>query len=185
MKKTTASILMLISAIATGAQAQTQTTVGIAPPTPGSASAPSEITLPANTEVILRMTDDLTTKGGKIQVGHVFRLTVAFDVRAQGVVVIPAGTPATGEVTMRTGKAVFGKSGKMDVELRQIDLYGRRIPVTGKYRQEGEGNTLAAVGAVFLAAGLMFVTGKSAVIPRGRELVAYTITPEPFPVPAR
>jgi hypothetical protein len=35
------------------------------------------------------------------------------------------------------------------------------------------------------AAGLLFVTGKSAVIPRGRELVAYTITPEPFPVPAR
>ena len=89
--------------------------------------------------------------------------------------------PATGEVTMRTGKAVFGKSGKMEVELRNIDLDGRRIPVSGKYRQEGEGNTLAAVGAVFLAAGLMFVTGKSAVIPRGRELVAYTVSSEAFP----
>lgn len=183
MKKTTAGILMLFSAMATGTQAQT--TVDVAPSTPAAASAPSEITLPANTEVILRMTDDLTTKGGQIKVGHVFRLTVAFDVRSQGVVVIPAGTPATGEVTMRTGKAVFGKSGKMDVELRNIDLYGRRIPVIGKYRQEGEGNTLAAVGAVFLAAGLMFVTGKSAVIPRGREFVAYTITPEPFPIPVK
>jgi hypothetical protein len=183
MKKVVTSIMMLM--ISTNAMAQGQASVVQAPSGAVGVASQSEVTLPSNTEVILRMTDDLTTKGGKIEVGHVFRLTVAFDVRAQGVVVIPAGTPATGEVTMRTGKAVFGKSGKMDVELRQIDLYGRRIPVTGKYRQEGEGNTLAAVGAVFLAAGLLFVTGKSAVIPRGRELVAYTITPEPFPVPAR
>lgn len=183
MKKMVTSIVMLV--VSSNAMAQTQSNVAPSPLTAVGSAAQSEVTLPSNTEVILRMTDDLTTKGGKIEVGHVFRLTVAFDVRAQGVVVIPAGTPATGEVTMRTGKAVFGKSGKMDVELRQIDLYGRRIPVTGKYRQEGEGNTLAAVGAVFLAAGLMFVTGKSAVIPRGRELVAYTLTPEPFPLPAK
>ena len=175
---------MVMLMISTNALAQGQRNMVPAPSSAVPASL-SEVTLPSNTEVILRMTDDLSTKGGQIQVGHVFRLTVAFDVRSQGNVVIPAGTPATGEVTMRTGKAVFGKSGKMEVELRNIDLNGRRIPVTGKYLQAGEGNTLAAVGAVFLAAGLMFVTGKSAVIPRGRELVAYTITPEPFPVPAR
>jgi hypothetical protein len=133
------------------------------------------LTIPSNTEVILRMSEDLTTKGGQIKVGHVFNLTVAYDVRVGGVVAIPAGTPAKGEVTMRTGRAVFGKSGKMEIELRSIDLNGQRIPVTGKYRQEGEGDTLAAVGAVFLSAPLMFVTGKSAVIPRGRELSAYTM----------
>jgi hypothetical protein len=133
------------------------------------------LTIPSNTEVILRMSEDLTTKGGQIKVGHVFNLTVAYDVRVNGVVAIPAGTAAKGEVTMRTGRAVFGKSGKMEIELRSIDLNGQRIPVTGKYRQEGEGDTLAAVGAVVLAAPLMFVTGKSAVIPRGRELSAYTM----------
>ncbi len=183
MKKVVTSVVMIM--ISTNALAQGQASVAQSPSASVGAASQSEITLPSNTEVILRMTDDLTTKGGQIQVGHVFRLTVAFDVRSQGIVVIPAGTPATGEVTMRTGKAIFGKSGKMEVELRQIDLYGRRIPVTGKYQQQGEGNTLAAVGAVFLAGGLLFVTGKSAVIPRGRELVAYTTASEPFPVPAR
>lgn len=181
MKKITFGIAMLLSATSAFAQ----TSPSSIPSASASAATQSEIMLPSNTEVILRMSDELTTKGGQIKVGHVFRLTVAFDVRSQGVVVIPAGTPATGEVTMRTGKAIFGKSGKMEVELRQIDLYGRRIPVTGKYKQQGEGNTLAAVGAVFLAGGLLFVTGKSAVIPRGRELVAYTTASEPFPVPAR
>lgn len=133
------------------------------------------LTIPANTSIILRMNEDLTTKGGQIKVGHMFNLTVAYDVKINGIVVIPAGTAAKGEVTMRTGKAVFGKSGKMDVELRSIDVDGDRIPVTGKYRQEGEGNTLAAVGAIFLTAPLLFVTGKSATIPRGRELTAYTL----------
>ena len=133
------------------------------------------LTIPSNTEVILRMSEDLTTKGGQIKVGHVFNLTVAYDVKVNGTIAIPAGTPAKGEVTMRTGRAVFGKSGKMEIELRSIDLNGQRIPVTGKYRQEGEGDTLAAVGAVFLSAPLMFITGKSAVIPRGRELSAYTM----------
>lgn len=130
MKKITASIAMLVS-MAPAVYAQSN--INIAPLTPTSVAPQSEVTLPSNTEVILRMTDDLSTKGGQIKVGHVFRLTVAFDVRSQGNVVIPAGTPATGEVTMRTGKAVFGKSGKMEVELRNIDLNGRRIPVTGKY----------------------------------------------------
>ena len=149
-------------------------------PNPSELTAPAkpQLMLPANTEVILRMSDDLTSKGGKIDAGHMFRLTVAYDVRVQGTIVIPSGTPAVGEVTMRTGKGVFGKSGKMDVELRHVDLNGRRIPVTGKFRQEGEGNTLAAVGAIFLTAPLLFVTGKSAVIPRGRELTGYTVAAE-------
>jgi hypothetical protein len=141
-------------------------------------SAKPQLVLPANTEIILRMSDDLTSKGGKIDAGHMFRLTVAYDIRVQGTIVIPSGTPAVGEVTMRTGKGVFGKSGKMEVELRHVDLNGRRIPMNGKFRQEGEGNTLAAVGAIFLSAPLLFVTGKSAVIPRGRELTGYTAVSE-------
>ena len=149
-------------------------------PSPYDQTAPAkpQLMLPANTEIVLRMSDDLTSKGGKIDAGHMFRLTVAYDIRVQGTIVIPSGTPAVGEVTMRTGKGVFGKSGKMEIELRHVDLNGRRIPVTGKFRQEGEGNTLAAVGAVFLSAPLLFVTGKSAVIPRGRELTGYTVAAE-------
>ena len=76
---------------------------------------------------------------------------------------------------MRTGKGVFGKSGKMQIEMRSVDLDNQRIPLTGKYQQEGEGNTLAAVGAILLSAPLMFVTGKSAIIPRGKEISDYTM----------
>jgi len=160
--------LALVMSTASGAAQQSMMPVA-------QAEVANTLTIPANTSIILRMNEDLTTKGGQIKVGHMFNLTVAYDVKVNGIVVIPAGTPAKGEVTMRTGKAVFGKSGKMEVELRSIDLNGEMIPVTGKYRQEGEGNTLAAVGAVVLSAPLLFITGKSATIPRGRELTAYTL----------
>ncbi len=143
---------------------------------PALTSQPSsqQVVIPSNTEVVLRMSDELSSKGDQIKVGHTFRLTVAYDVRINGVTAIPSGTPAIGEVTMRTGKGVFGKSGKLEIALRRIDLNGQAIPIDGKFRQEGEGNTLAALGAVFIAGGLLFVTGKSAVIPRGRELSGYT-----------
>ena len=110
--------------------------------------ASSTVVVPANTEVVLRLNDDLSTKGGQIKVGHMFNLTVAYDVKVRGVVAIPSGAVAKGEVTMRTGKGVFGKSGKMQIEMRSVDLDNQRIPLTGKYQQEGEGNTLAAVGAI-------------------------------------
>lgn len=94
-----------------------------------------QISIPANTEVVLRLGDDLTSKGEQAKVGQTFRLTVAYDVRVNGIVAIPSGTPAIGEVTMRTGKGVFGKSGKLEVEMRRVDLNGQLIPVSGKYRQ--------------------------------------------------
>ncbi|MFD1787188.1 hypothetical protein ACFSC3_06365 [Sphingomonas floccifaciens] len=163
------------------ASAQTADTAPLAAARPADAG----ITLPANTEVILSMNSDLTTKGSKIDVGTKFDLSVAYDVMMGDYVVIPKGTPAVGEVVWKTGKGAFGKSGKMEVEMRSINLNGRRIPVTGKYRQEGEGNTVATVASVALIWPVApFVTGKSARIPQGRELKAYTAEALPVSLPA-
>lgn len=148
-------------------------------------SSAQQVFLPANTEVILSMNDDLTTKGGAAEEGTTFGLTVVSDVKLGPYVVIPKGSRGTGEVTWKTGKGAFGKSGKMEIELRSIDVGGQRIPIEGKYRQEGEGNTVATVGTVILAGVFAgFVTGKSARIPRGRELAARTKEPIPVVLPA-
>ncbi|MBC7987282.1 MAG: hypothetical protein H7X93_11540 [Sphingomonadaceae bacterium] len=129
--------------------------------------------LPANTEILLGMAETISTN--EQEEGYMFRLTVRHDVMLDDYVVIPRGTPAFGEITWRTGRGMFGKSGKMDVELRYIELDGRRIPVTGTYRQEGEGNTAATIaGVVIIPVAGLFITGRSGVIPEGRELVART-----------
>ena len=129
--------------------------------------------LPANTEITLRMNQEVTTKGKTWSEGDQFKLTVAEDVTLGEYVVIPRGTPAWGKIAWMTDKGAFGKSGKMDIELEYLEVSGRRIKLDGSFRQEGEGNTLATVGGV-IAAGpfAAFITGKSGLIPEGRELVA-------------
>lgn len=129
--------------------------------------------LPANTPITLRVNQEITTKGKTWNEGDNFQLTVAQDIFLHGYIVIPKGSRGVGRITFLTSKGAFGKSGKMDLELEYIEVNGRRIDVDGKFRQEGEGNTVAT-GAAVLAVGLLggFVTGKSAVIPQGRELTA-------------
>lgn len=151
-------------------------------PTPmvvGTTLVAGQSTLPANAEVLLSMNEEITSK--KNRQGDTFAMTVVHDVSQNGTVIIPRGSRAMGEITWLTGKGAFGKSGKMNVELRYVEVGGRRIPIQGSYRQEGEGNTAATVGAI-IAVGVFsaFVTGRTAIIPQGRELMAHTKEDLPF-----
>lgn len=150
---------------------------------PVAAPAPNSTrTLAANTEVLLSMNEELSTK--KNEEGDTFHMTVVHDVVQDGYIVIPKGARATGEITWRTGKGAFGKSGKMEIELRYIDIGGKRVPLIGSFRQEGEGNTVATVGGVILAGVFAaFITGKSGRIPAGRELSVRTKEELAFAVP--
>jgi hypothetical protein len=149
---------------------------------PAVVEAPKLI-LPANTEVAVTPNDNLTTKGTKE--GDTFLISTVFDVMYNGYVVIPRGTPGQGTIVWRTGKGAFGKSAKMELQFDWLDLNGRRISLTGKHRQEGEGNTGAAIGAV-VAVGVFgaFVTGKSAKVPHGMQLSARTAEALPVVLPA-
>ena len=161
----------------TAAQAQE------AAPAAPAAPATRLITLSPNTEVVVTPNDTLNTKS--VKVGDKFRLATVFDVMQDGIVLIPRGTPGEGTVSYRTGKGAFGKSGKFEVEFNNLDLGGRKIALTGKHRQEGDGNTGAAVGAV-VAVGVFgaFVTGHSATLTNGQQLRAHTAEPLSFTIPA-
>lgn len=134
----------------------------------------SDAVLPANTEVLVRTTSELSSK--KMKDGQTFVAIVASDVTMGNAVVIPKNTPVNGIITWRTGKGVYGKSAKMEYEIRSFDLKGQRYGLTGKFRQEGKGNTGATVATAVIAGPIfgMFVTGKSAVVEQGRELKVYT-----------
>lgn len=149
------------------------------PPAPVVA-ADGTLTLTAGTPIMLSVAQEVTSTTH--HAGDMFALTVANDVRIGDTIVIPRGTPAQAEITWRTGKGAFGKSGKLEFGLRYIELGGQRIPVTGNYRQEGEGNTVAAIGA-WVAAGViggLVVTGHRARVPAGRELAAQLAQPVSF-----
>jgi len=141
--------------------------------------------LPANTEVLLKMNQEVTTKGKTWDEGDTFALTVVHDVLLGDYVVIPSGSRATGRITWMTNKGMFGKSGKMDIELEHVTVNGRRIDLEGTYRQEGEGNTVATVaGVIAIPLAGLFITGRSGRIPQGRELMATTESDIELAIPA-
>jgi hypothetical protein len=176
----------LLALITSSSLAQVPATAGQAASASAPASdapvAPHDATLPIGTEILLSMNSEINSTDNRQ--GDTFPLSVVNDIRVGDQVVIPRGTRAVGEITWRTGRGAFGKSGKMDVALRYIDLNGVRLPIEGTFRQEGNGATVATLAGV-VAVGIFagFITGHRATIPSGRELLSHTSYAIPFTVP--
>ena len=64
--------------------------------------------LPAGTEIPLRMSQTVTTKGKGWEEGDQFGLAVASNIMLGDFVVIPQGTPAKGRITWLTSRGAFG-----------------------------------------------------------------------------
>lgn len=127
--------------------------------------------LRAGTSIQLRMMEEITTKKKAARVGQRFMMEVAAPVEINGVVVVPAGTPAWGEITEVRNKGMWGKSGKLTARLLYVRVNGRQIRLTGTFDDKGVTGTAGVVGAVALipVAGF-FMTGTSATFPKGAEV---------------
>lgn len=133
--------------------------------------------LPSNTDVWLTMDKKLDSHD--VKVGDPLSFKVSRDVMLGNYIVIPRGTPASGRISLRSGRGAFGKSAKLEFEIENIMLSGHSIPVAGHFHIEGNGNTGATIGAV-AAAGLIggvFVKGKSATAAEGSEWKVATKEP--------
>ena len=173
IRKFALPVAAIFVSLPTIAQSQSQAPLLIAARLPQVPQPLKTLTLPANSELVVRLNSELSTKQSKE--GDPFTLSVAQDVMKGGFIVIPKGSKAVGEVTWMTGKGAFGKSGKMEIEIRYAEVSGQRIPLVGKFRQEGEGNTVATVGALAIVwVAAPFITGKTGRIPAGREFTVFT-----------
>lgn len=120
--------------------------------------------LAAGTKVDLASVEELSSK--HVSVGQHYKFTVVNDVTDNGVVVIPRGSIADGVISMKTGRAIGGKSGKFDVSFNSVTAHGVTFPLMGVHRQEGKGNT---VGALL---GSIWISGTSAVMLPGQMVTA-------------
>lgn len=124
--------------------------------------------LRAGTEVPLRLEEGLDSNDKALREGQQFRLTVANDVRLGNVVVIPAGSPATGEVTDLRRKGMWGKSGRINARVLNVRVGDRLIRLTGTFDDKGVTGTAGVVAAIaFVPIAGFFMTGTSAKIPAG------------------
>ena len=150
-------------------------------PAPVAATAPistpvtNSAMLRVGTEVPLRLLEELTTGGKKLRVGQRFRMETSAPIMVQGVVVIPTGSPAVGEITDVRNKGMWGKSGKLNARVLFVTVNGRQIRMTGGFDDKGVAGGIGAVAVsaiVFLPAGF-FMTGTSAKVPVGAAVKGF------------
>lgn len=180
----TISLIALVAAAAAQAvpAANTQATiqpvaptVQVAPAAPIAAPATTNAMLRVGTEVPVRLSEELTTKGKKLRVGHRFHLQTSEPVMVNGVTVIPVGSPAVGEITDVRNKGMWGKSGHLAGRLLYVTVNGRQIRLSGAFDDKGVAGGIGAVAVsaiVFLPAGF-FMTGTSAIVPAGSIIKAF------------
>lgn len=178
----------LAATMASNALAQaTATFVNPAPaPVPIQPPSTSNAMLRVGAEVPVRLLEELTTKGKKLRVGHRFKLETSEPVMVQGVVVIPVGSPAVGEITDVRNKGMWGKSGHLGARLLYVTVNGRQIRLSGAFDDKGVAGGVGAVAVsaiVFLPAGF-FMTGTSAKVPAGTIIKGFVDEDVPLAIQA-
>ena len=127
-------------------------------------ATPTATVLRSGTPIVLRMAQTITTKDKVAKINDRVRMEVAEAVILNNVTVIPAGSPAVGELTDVRYKGMWGKSGRLVGRALSVNANGRTIRLSGTFDTKGGGGTAGAVAVsalVFAPAGF-FMTGKSA-----------------------
>jgi outer membrane biosynthesis protein TonB len=121
--------------------------VAQAPPPPPTPTV-HNITLPAGTDIPVRITETLDS--ASTQAGDRFTGAIASDIVVDNLVVLPQGTPVTGHVDAAQDAAHFKGGSLLTISLSAINRKGDHIEVaTDPYTKQGEGrgkNTAEKVG---------------------------------------
>ena len=136
--------------------------------------APQSNVLRSGTEVPMKLRTALTTEGKMLRAGGRVELEVAQDVTLGGQVVIPAGTPAVGELTQVRNKGMWGKSGFIEGRVLSLRVGDRQIRCSGVFNDKGVTGTAGVVAAIaFIPIAGFVTTGTSARIPMGAPVKAF------------
>jgi hypothetical protein len=151
-------------------------------PAPPPMAAPSSVTLPYGTTVLVRMMDSVSSRN---PAGANFSTRLEYDLVMNGVVAVRAGTIIYGKVQSSTqARRAFGRS-TLDIRLAQMVPFGSPIPIaTSGYQQAGQASIAkaakgaaagAAIGAIAGDAGKGAAIGATA----GALMKGQTITIPP------
>jgi hypothetical protein len=142
----------------------------------------SQSMLRTGTPVSLRIIQAITTKDKTAKINDRVRMEVAEAVLVNGATIIPAGSPAVGELTDVRYKGMWGKSGRLVGRALTVNANGRTIRLSGTFDTKGGSGTAGAVAVsaiVFAPAGF-FMTGKSAEFPAGTVVRGFIDEDVPF-----
>ena len=161
------------------------------PPAPAPVAAPTAVTLPYGTTFLVRMMDSVSSHNAP---GANFTTRLEYNLVADGVVAVPAGTVIYGRVQSSTqARRAIGKS-TLDLRLAQMVVGGSPIPIsTSGFQEAGEASIKkamrgaaggAAIGAIAGAAvkgaaigatASLLKKGQTITVPPG-TLLEFTLT---------
>ena len=127
--------------------------IGFAPSIGGSAASGQTMLpgraapVPGGTPVELMVTKEVDSRSAKE--GDRFKLRVNAPVMTNGVLAVPVGATAWGEVTYVNGTGAAGNKGRLAAKLLYIDLPGGPLAISGSQGTEGKANTAGVVIGVF------------------------------------
>jgi hypothetical protein len=128
-------------------------------------------TLAAGTEIHLRLLEPVASHTHKR--GDRFKLEVAEPVTVDQSVIVPAGSPAIGEVVHAAKPGMSGKAGELILVARFLRVGEHEVKLRSFVAGNGE-NRLALATGLGMALGLpaLFVVGKNLVLPADTNVYA-------------
>ena len=138
---------------------------------PAAAAAPlaDSDRLPAGTIVELELTEPVASS--RNQRGDKFGMRVVEAISVNGRLVIPAGSPATGQVVHAAASSGGGKAGELLLAARTVDAQGKQLSLRGmRLGGAGQARTDAAIGMSAALAVAVPVLAPLALFVKGREI---------------
>ncbi|MGH6695950.1 hypothetical protein [Sphingopyxis sp.] len=169
------------------ASSQSAAAVETNPPTeavPASAVEPAiaPLVLKRDTPVHFMVVSEVTTKTHTQ--GHRFRLRVDKPVFVDGVLALPVGTIAWGEVLAAKKSGNAGKSGSLEARLLYVDVEGYRVPISGNNEAKGAGGGAeTALGIIALGPLGLLAKGNNAKIKAGELMTGFVEQDTAIPRP--
>ena len=120
-------------------------------------AAPTVVTLPAGTMLLVRLMDSVSSKN---KAGATFTTKLEYDLGNNGVVAVKGGTTIYGKVQSSTqARRAIGKS-TLDLRLTQIVINGQPAPImTSGYQQAGQASIAKAAKGAAAGAAIGAIAG--------------------------
>ena len=141
----------------------------------GVAALGQALTLPNSSVVPIKTTDQLMSD--QLTTGQEVILSVAADVKVQGVTLIKAGAPAYGIVQEAKGSQMAGIPGKIVISVNSaVAIDGTNVALSGQFANaaKSEVGGTVAVGVILCPLALLN-KGDAGVIPVGMQIRAMTV----------
>ncbi len=124
-------------------------------------------TIPAGTMIPVRLLQTLSS--GTTNAGDSFRIEVLEDIIVDGAVVIPAGSPGSGKVTLAVPARSMGRAGELRVSLDFVHTYDN-IPVPVEANEQTAARDTELMGKSFVAYVFLGPVGLLTLLEKGQNI---------------